>query len=69
MSAKSRATRHRQWAANAIAAALCTTNSVDRETLLMIARQHLVRAQKAEHSRDPNPGGPPCRVKTRADMH
>ena len=49
MSAKSRATQHRQWAVNAIIEAMQSTNSVDRETLFMIARKHLVQAQKAEH--------------------
>ena len=34
MSAKSRATQHRQWAVNAIVDAMQSTNSVDRETLL-----------------------------------
>jgi hypothetical protein len=53
MSAKSRATRQRQWAANAIVAAMRATHSVDQETLLMIALQHLVRAQKAERSAIP----------------
>jgi hypothetical protein len=57
MSAKSRATRYRQWAANAIADALRTTNWVERETLLMIAQQHLAQAQKAEQSRHPAPDG------------
>lgn len=69
MSATSRATRHRQWAANAIAAALRTTSPVEQETLLMIARQHLARAQKAEHSRDPASNGPPRRAKPRPTMH
>ena len=41
MSAPSRATRYRQWAANAIAAARRTTGPVEQEPLLMIARHRL----------------------------
>jgi hypothetical protein len=39
--------------ANASAAALRTTSPVEQETLLMIARQHLAQAQKAERPRAP----------------
>ncbi len=52
MSAKSRATQHRQWAVNALVAAMQSASLVDKETLLMIARKHLARAQKADHTRD-----------------
>ena len=69
MSAKSRATQHRQWAANAIAAAMRTTSWADRETLLMIARQHLARAQKAEHPRHPAPDDPLTCAKPRPTRH
>jgi hypothetical protein len=51
------ATRHRQWAANAFAAAMRTTSWADRETLLMIARQHLTRALKTERLCPPTPDG------------
>jgi hypothetical protein len=40
-SKKDRAAQRRQWATNAIVAAMRTTSPVERETLLMIARRHL----------------------------
>jgi hypothetical protein len=49
MTAEKKAARHRQWAANAIAEAMRVESEVDRETLIMIARQHLAMAKKAEH--------------------
>jgi hypothetical protein len=49
MTAEKKTARHRQWAANAIAEAMRVESEVDRETLIMIARQHLAMAQKAEH--------------------
>jgi hypothetical protein len=65
MSAKSRATQHRQWAVNAIAAAMQSASSIDQEVLFMIARKHLTRAQKADHTRNPEPDGLPGRAKSR----
>ena len=65
MSAKSRATQYRQWAVNAIVAAMQSTSSVDQETLFMIARKHLARAQKADHTRHPAPDGRSGRAKFR----
>ena len=50
MTAEKKAARHRQWAANAIAEAMRVESEADRETLMMIARQHLAAAQKAEHA-------------------
>jgi hypothetical protein len=50
MTAEKKAARHRQWAANAIAEAIRMESEADRETLMMIARQHLAMAQKAELS-------------------
>ena len=50
MTAEKKAARHRQWAANAIAEAMLMESEADRETLMMIARQHLTMAQQAEHS-------------------
>ena len=50
MTAEKKAARHRQWAANAIAEAMLMESEADRETLMMIARQHLVMAQEAERS-------------------
>ena len=50
MTAEKKAARHRQWAANAIADAMRVESEADRETLMMIARQHLAAAQKAEHA-------------------
>jgi hypothetical protein len=50
MTAEKKAARHRQWAANAIADAMRVDSEADRETLMMIARQHLAVAQEAEHS-------------------
>ena len=50
MTAERKAARHRQWAANAIAEAMLMESEADRETLMMIARQHLTMAQQAEHS-------------------
>jgi hypothetical protein len=50
MTAKKKAARHRQWAANAIAEAMSMASEADRETLMMIARQHLAIAQEAERS-------------------
>jgi hypothetical protein len=47
MSAKSRAAHHRRLAANAITTAMRMTSEVDRETLLLIARERLRRAEKA----------------------
>jgi hypothetical protein len=38
MSAKSRATQHRQWAVNAIVAATQSASWVDQEVLFMIAQ-------------------------------
>ena len=55
MSAKSRATQHRQWAANALVTAMQSTSLVERETLLTIARLHLARAQKIERVKPPVP--------------
>ena len=49
MTAEKKAARHRQWAANAIAEAMRMESEADRETLMMIARQHLAMAQRAEH--------------------
>jgi hypothetical protein len=51
MVANNKAARHRQWAANAIVMAAQMTGEADRETLLLIARQHLEKAEKAERSR------------------
>ena len=65
MSAKSRATQHHQWAVNAIVAAMQSASSVDQEVLFMIARKHLTRAQKADHTRNPEPDGLPGRAKSR----
>jgi hypothetical protein len=65
MSAKSRTTQYRQWAVNAIVAAMQSTSSVDQDVLFMIARKHLVRAQKADHTRNPAPGGRSGRAKFR----
>jgi hypothetical protein len=53
MSAKSRAAHHRRLVANAITTAMRMTSEVDRETLLLIAREHLRRAEKASR---PPPG-------------
>jgi hypothetical protein len=50
MTADKKAARHRQWAANAIAEAMRMESEADRETLMMIARQHLAMAQEAECS-------------------
>jgi hypothetical protein len=50
MTAEKKAARHRQWAANAIADAIRMESEADRETLMMIARQHLAMAQEAERS-------------------
>ena len=50
MTAEKKAARHRQWAANAIAEAMRMESEADRETLIMIARQHLAMAQEAERS-------------------
>jgi hypothetical protein len=50
MTAEKKAARHRQWAANAIAEAMRVNSEADRETLMMIARQHLAVAQKAEQT-------------------
>jgi hypothetical protein len=50
MTAEKKAARHRQWAANAIAEAMRMESEADRETLIMIARQHLAMAQEVEHS-------------------
>jgi len=50
MTAEKKAARHQQWAANAIAEAMRVNSEADRETLMMIARQHLAMAQKAEHA-------------------
>jgi hypothetical protein len=50
MTAEKKAARHRQWAANAIAEAIRMESEADRETLMMIARQHLAMAQQAEHA-------------------
>jgi hypothetical protein len=65
MSAKSRATQHHQWAVNAIVAAMQSASSVDQETLFMIAREHLARAEKADRTRNPAPDGLPGRAKSR----
>ena len=65
MSAKSRATQHHQWAVNAIVAPMQSTSSVDQEVLFLIARKHLTRAQKADHTRNPEPDGLPGRAKSR----
>jgi hypothetical protein len=65
MSAKSRATQHRQWAVNAIVAATQSASWVDQEVLFMIAQKHLTRAQKADHTRNPEPDGLPGRAKSR----
>jgi hypothetical protein len=63
MTPEKKAARHRQWAANAIAEAMRVESEVDQETLMMIARQHLARAQsqksvpnrrKKERARDPS---------------
>ena len=64
MSAKSRATQYRQWAVNAIVA-MQSTSSVDRETRLMIAREHLAQAEKAERTRHPAPDRRHRRAKRR----
>ena len=50
MTAEKKGARHRQWAANAIADAMRADSEADRETLMMIARQHLAVAQEAERS-------------------
>jgi hypothetical protein len=50
MTAEKKAARHRQWAANAVAEAMRMESEADRETLMMIARQHLAMAQEAERS-------------------
>ena len=50
MTAEKKAARHRQWAANAMADAMRMESEADRETLMMIARQHLAVAQEAERS-------------------
>jgi hypothetical protein len=42
-----------------------SASSVDQETLFMIARKHLARAQKADHTRDPASDGLPGRAKSR----
>ena len=47
MSAIDRAARHLRFAANAITSAMRMTGEADRETLLLIAREHLKRAGKA----------------------
>ena len=63
MTPEKKAARHRQWAANAIAEAMRVESEADQETLMMIARQHLARAQsqksvpnrrKKELARDPS---------------
>ena len=63
MTPEKKAARHRQWAANAIAEAMRVESDADQETLMMIARQHLARAQsqkslpdrrKKERARDPS---------------
>ena len=59
MTAEKKAARHRQWAANAIAEAMRMESEADRETLMMIARQHLAMAQKAERSVSVSPS-PNC---------
>jgi hypothetical protein len=59
MTAEKKAARHRQWAANAIAEAMRMESEADRETLMMIARQHLAMAQKAERSASVSPS-PNC---------
>ena len=50
MTPEKKAARHRQWAANAIAEAMRMDSEADRETLMMIARQHLAMAQEAERA-------------------
>jgi hypothetical protein len=65
MSAKSRVTQYRQWAVNAMVEAMQSTNAIDRETLLTIARQHLAHAEKAERTRQPAPNGRPGGAKLR----
>ena len=50
MTAEKKAARHRQWAANAIAEAMRVESEADQETLMMIARQHLAMARRAEQS-------------------
>ena len=63
MTAEKKAARHRQWAANAIAEAMRVESEADQETLMIIARQHLERAQlhksvpdrrKKERAKDPS---------------
>jgi hypothetical protein len=51
MAMNNKAAQHRQWAANAIVMAAQMTGEADRETLLLIARKHLEKAEKAERSR------------------
>ena len=41
MAAGTKAARHRQWAVNAIVAAVRTNSPSDQETLLWIARHHI----------------------------
>jgi len=50
MSAKSRAAHHRRLAANAIAAAMRMTSKADQDTMFLIAREHIRRAEKADPS-------------------
>jgi hypothetical protein len=53
MPAKGRAAHHRRLAANATITAMRMTSEVDQETMLLIAREHLKRAEKASR---PAPG-------------
>ena len=50
MAMDKKAARYRHWAANAIVMAAGTASEADRDTLLLIARQHLEKAAKAERS-------------------
>jgi hypothetical protein len=50
MTAEKKAARHRQWAANAITEAMRMESKADRETLMMIARQHIAMARQAEQA-------------------
>ncbi len=58
MTAEKKAARHRQWAANAIAEAMRMESEADRETLMMIARQHLAIAERVEHAVAPAANAP-----------
>jgi hypothetical protein len=58
MSAKNRAAHHLRLAANAIATAMRMINKADQETMLLIAREHLNRAETASLAADRRTAGP-----------